>query len=174
MSLTKLAASSVALIAVAGFAVHIGCSSDPEPECTRNSNCVSANTDCTTGVCKDGKCQAEPVADGTRVADQSSVKSEFCVKLECQGGKPTKVNDTSKTPPEVPCQKQVCENMQAKTEQVMDGVPCASSMGTCQSGACVLNDSGPIGPKDSSGDTDTTEVGDDASGDTETDAATTD
>lgn len=173
MSLTKLAAASLALIAVSGFALHIGCSSEPEPECTRNSNCTSATTPCTIGVCQDGKCQAQPVTDGTRVADQTPVKDKYCVKLECRAGKPTEAPDNSKTPPEVPCQKQVCENMQAKPEQVMDGVPCASSMGTCQAGVCVLNDSGPIGPKDGSGDTDTTEVGDDAA-DAESDTATTD
>jgi hypothetical protein len=170
MSLTKLAAASLALLTVAGLALHVGCSSDPEPECTSNSGCKSATTVCTLGVCKDGKCEAQPVADGTRVADQTAVQGKYCVKLECRAGKPTEVNDTTKLPPTIACQQQECVDMAPKVTVLGDGVPCESSMGTCQGGMCVLNDSGPIGPTDTGDDTSSSEVGDDASGDTETDA----
>ncbi len=164
MQKARIAAAAFFTLALGAFALHAGCSSDDEPECTRDSNCSSATTGCTRGVCKDGKCEAQPVADGTRVADQSPVQGKFCVKLECKAGKATEVNDTTKTPPEVPCQKQVCENMASKPELVGDGVPCMSSMGSCQAGMCVLNpESGPIGMPDTSG----SEAGDDAVSDSE-------
>jgi hypothetical protein len=169
MSLTRVAAASLLAIALGGFALHMGCS-DPEPECERDGQCTSATTNCTKGVCAGGKCEAQPVADGTRVTDQSSVKDKYCVKLECKAGRPTEVADNSKIKPDVPCQRQTCEAMVAKTENVLDGVPCNSSMGACQGGMCIASDSGSIGPDTAPMDT-SSEVSDDAESDAASDTA---
>jgi hypothetical protein len=173
MSRARIATAALFAVALGAFALHTGCSSDDEPECSSDRNCSSATTACTKGVCNGGKCEAQPVADGTRVADQSSVAGKPCVKLECKAGRATEVNDSTKTPPEVACQKQTCENMAPKVENVLDGVPCMSSMGACQGGMCVLSDSGPIGMPDTAPtETSVDDAESDAGSETESDAAT--
>jgi len=167
MSLTRIATASLFAAALGAFALHVGCSKDDEPECTRSSACVSGNTTCTVGVCVEQKCVTQPRPDGTKVTDQTPVRDKLCTKLECKAGKAVEAADVSKTGEPVECNTLTCEGTTLKTSPIMDGVPCRSSSGTCQGGKCILiPDSGPIGPKDGSTDAD-----DDATADTETDAA---
>ena len=128
------------LFLVLGF----GCSKE-EPGCEKDAQCTSATTACTTGVCRDGSCLAQPVAEGTRLADQTPVKNKLCVQLKCdKAGRAVEVADGSKVPPQVACKQSSCDGTTPKTENILDGVPCESGNGTCRGGVCQPNgDSGP-------------------------------
>jgi hypothetical protein len=133
----------------------VGCSKEEEPQCERDSQCASATTACTKGVCRGGVCNADPLPEGTRLTDQSPVKDKFCVKLVCnKTGQAVEAEDGSKVPSEIiPCKKQQCEGTSLKTIAVMDGVSCDLDKGTCRAGVCQSNDAGPVV------DTGTPEVG---------------
>ncbi len=124
----------------------VGCASKEEPQCTLNSQCTSATTACTKGVCREGSCAADPLPEGTVLADQSPVKDKYCVQLVCnKTGQPTEAALGSKTPPDaVQCKKHVCEGTTLKTETFLDGIPCESGNGSCRKGVCVSNDAGPM------------------------------
>jgi hypothetical protein len=128
--------------------LSLSCSKEEEPACTRDSQCASATTSCTIGLCKEGTCLAQPVAEGTRVADQSPVKDKFCVVLKCdKTGKAVEMADGSRVPSaQVACKKSFCEGTTLKTENIMDGVPCDSDKGTCRGGVCQPNTPGDTGP----------------------------
>lgn len=163
--------SLAALLATLGLlaygAVGQGCSSEPS-ECTKDSECTSATTGCTVGVCKDSKCNAQPVADGTRYSDQSSVKDKPCVVLKCKGGVATEFPDGSKTGPDLVCQKASCDNLTLKITNIMDGVPCEGG-GACGGGKCLPPvDAGPkvdTGAPVDTGAADDTGTTDDAAAD---------
>lgn len=126
-------------------ALSLGCASKEEPQCTRDSQCTSANTACTKGVCRDGSCAADPLPEGTVLADQTPVASKHCVQLVCnKTGQPTEAPLGSKTPEPIPCKSQTCEGTTLKTENFLDGIPCESGNGSCRMGVCVSNDAGPV------------------------------
>lgn len=117
----------------------LGCSKE-EPGCDRDAQCTSATTACTTGVCRDGACLGVPVAEGTRLADQSPVKEKFCVQLRCdKAGRAVEVSDGSKVPPQVACKQTSCDGTTLKTEDILDGVACESGNGACRAGVCQMN-----------------------------------
>lgn len=127
-------------------ALSLGCSKEEDPQCTRDLQCASANTACTKGACRGGVCNADPLPEGTLLADQSPVAAKHCVKLVCnKTGQAVEAADGSKVPTAVvPCKKQECEGTTLKTLTVMDGVSCDLDKGTCRGGICQSNDAGPI------------------------------
>lgn len=161
------------VVSVFALLAQVSCSKDEDPECSKDSDCKSATTGCTVGVCRDGKCAANPVADGTRVADQTPVKDKSCVALKCKAGVAVEAADTSKTPAAIECKKQYCDGTNLKVENILDGVACAGG-GACIGGVCKPPvDSGP--PTDTGTDTGSTdETGADtgSTSETGTDATT--
>lgn len=148
MALRALAAS-VLLAGLGASFLYVGCSKAEEPDCERDGQCATANTACTRGLCRDGKCLAEALPEGTRPADQSSVKDKYCVELRCnKTGAPVEVALGSKVPAEIACKKNLCDGMTLKTESILDGVPCESGAGTCRGGVCKPNEDSGTPPTD--------------------------
>ncbi len=154
------ALTTLGLLAYAGLQ---GCSADDADECSKDGDCSSASTGCTVGVCRDGACAAQPVPDGTRLTDQSSVKDKPCVVLKCKAGVPTETADGSKTPEPIACKKLSCDGTALKTDNIADGVPCEGG-GACRAGSCIAPvDSGP--PADTGAPSDTGAPADTATAD---------
>lgn len=144
-------------VAVLGWAGAQGCASDEEPKCQADTDCTSATTQCTVGVCREGKCVAQPVPDGTRLDKQPSIAEKPCVTLRCKAGKVDEAADGSRTPEPIECKKHVCEGTTLTTVNILDGVPCAGG-GACRGGVCLPP--GDAGPTDTGAtDTGTTESG---------------
>ena len=149
----------VSTFALLAHAALPGCSKEEEPECTKNSQCTSATTGCTVGVCKEGTCVGQPVADGTRYPDQSSVATKWCVVLKCKAGLPVETADGSKTPEAIECKKQTCDGTTLKVDNIGEGVGCGGG-GACRGGVCMPPiDSGTPTDTGSTGDTGSTEDG---------------
>lgn len=152
--------SLVAALSLFALSLHVGmgCSKDEEPECSKDSQCTSATTGCTYGACKDGKCVAQPLADGTRAPDQSPVKDKWCVTLKCKAGVPNEFPDGSKTPAPIECKQQTCNGTTLEVTDIRDGVGCGGG-GACRGGVCQP-------PIDSGTSTDTgaTDTGSDDTG----------
>jgi hypothetical protein len=144
MARTPSLAAALVTFGLLGYAAVPGCSSDEPAECSKDSDCKAASTGCTIGVCQATKCVGKPIADGTRVADQTPVKDKWCVVLKCKAGVATETADGSKTPADVPaCQKAECDGTTLKTVKIADGVPCEGG-GACLGGKCELPaDTGP-------------------------------
>jgi hypothetical protein len=138
-------------------ALLASCSKEEDPQCERDTQCSSANTACTKGVCRGGVCNADPLPEGTK-PDQSPLKGKYCVQLVCKAGAAVEVPSTLTPTESIPCKQQFCEGTTLKVVPVMDGVNCDLDKGTCRAGVCQSNDAGPIV------DTGTPEVGDMDSG----------
>ncbi|MBI2388754.1 MAG: hypothetical protein HYV09_03975 [Deltaproteobacteria bacterium] len=155
----RLAFGSLA-VAILGWAGAQGCASDEEPSCQADTDCVSATTPCTVGVCRESKCVAQPVADGTRLKDQPPIAEKPCILLRCKAGKVEETADGSRTPDFIECKKHICEGTTLTTVNILDGVACAGG-GACRGGVCLPPaDSGP-------GDTGSTDTGGDDTGSTD-------
>lgn len=146
-----------------------GCGGD-DAECGSDADCKSATTACTIGKCDGSKCVAQPIAEGTRLADQSAVKDKPCVVLKCKAGLPTEMADGSKTGPDVACQKATCDGTTLKVTNIADGVPCEGG-GACGGGKCLPPaDAGPK-PDTGAGDTGATDSGAGEAGTTDSGAS---
>ena len=108
-----------------------------------NCDCSSLDDACNNGVCKAGKCVAEPKTDGTKCDDGDfCTDDDTCHAGMCIGGNPHKCPDKDACHPGT-CDKQT---QKCSTDSAPDGTACddgnpCDNTGSCMGGSCQTGSS---------------------------------
>lgn len=110
----------------------------PAPDCVEDSDCNAAGP-CALARCQGGRCELEPIAQGTPLSAAEQVQGD-CQALVCDGaGEVATQPQADDLPPDDgnACQKPACMDGQPARSPLPDGETC-NGTGQCQGGACSV------------------------------------